>query len=126
MADRPWPDGLSARRRPATVADLPARGRARARGFISRITIMPHGSAPQFAAVVSDDDPPAVTGADRRDNRARRQSAQVRLVWIGQRRVPGIDAGTQIAFEGMVSPVDGMPTIYNPRYEIIGRPEAQQ
>ncbi|MBG6181106.1 OB-fold nucleic acid binding domain-containing protein [Arthrobacter sp. CAN_A1] len=126
MADRPGLDGPNARRRAATVAELPTRGRARARGFISRITILPHGSAPQFAAVVSDDDPPAPGGAERRDGQRRRRPAQVRLVWIGQRRVPGIEAGTQIAFEGMVSPVDGMPTIYNPRYEIIGRPEAQQ
>ncbi|MHA7276201.1 single stranded DNA-binding domain-containing protein [Arthrobacter sp. HLT1-21] len=126
MADRPGLDSPGGRRPAATVAKLPTRGRARARGFISRITILPVSSAPQFAAVVSDDDPPATAGADRRDNPTRRQSAQVRLVWIGQRRVPGIEAGAQIAFEGMVSPVDGMPTIYNPRYEIIGRPEAQQ
>lgn len=109
----------------STVGGLPTRGRARARGYISRITVLPRSSAPQFAAVVSDDAPPVTTGSDRRDSVARLR-AQVRLVWIGQRRVPGIEAGTQIAFEGMVSPVDGMPTIYNPRYEIIGRPEAQQ
>lgn len=126
MADRPGLDGIKGAPRSATVQGLPSRGRARARGFISRITILPRGSAPQFAAVVSDDTPPGTAGSERRINPSRRQSAQVRLVWIGQRRVPGIEAGTQIAFEGMVSPVDGMPTIYNPRYEIIGRPEAQQ
>ncbi|WP_026552031.1 hypothetical protein [Arthrobacter sp. H20] len=126
MADRPGPDGSGTISRGLTVGGLPIRGRARARGFISRITILPQSSAPQFAAVVSDDDPPPIAGTDRRDSQARRHSAQVRLVWIGQRRVPGIEAGVQLAFEGMVSPVDGMPTIYNPRYEIVGRPEAQQ
>ncbi|MHA7142462.1 MULTISPECIES: OB-fold nucleic acid binding domain-containing protein [unclassified Arthrobacter] len=126
MADRPGFDGIGGTPHSATVAGLPSRGRARARGFISRITILPRGAAPQFAAVVSDDTPPGAAGFERRVHASRRRSAQVRLVWIGQRRVPGIEAGTQIAFEGMVSPVDGMPTIYNPRYEIIGRPEAQQ
>ncbi|MBE0009542.1 MULTISPECIES: OB-fold nucleic acid binding domain-containing protein [unclassified Arthrobacter] len=126
MADRPGVDSAGVHPGAAsTVGGLPTRGRARARGYISRITVLPRSSAPQFAAVVSDDAPPVTTGSDRRDSVARLR-AQVRLVWIGQRRVPGIEAGTQIAFEGMVSPVDGMPTIYNPRYEIIGRPEAQQ
>ena len=66
----------------ATVGKLPSRGRARARGFISRITILPRGSAPQFAAVVSDDAPPATSGYDRRDSITRRRPSHVRLVWI--------------------------------------------
>lgn len=52
-----------------------------------------------------------------------RGDRRVRLVWNGQRRIPGIDPGVDLAFEGMVSLVDGIPTIYNPRYEIVGRPE---
>ena len=40
------------------------------------------------------------------------------------RRVPGISAGTQLRFEGMVAVRDGLPTIYNPRYEIIGKQES--
>lgn len=28
-----------------------------------------------------------------------------------------------MTFEGMVAQVEGIPTIYNPRYEIIGRPK---
>jgi hypothetical protein len=75
----------------------------RGRGYIDRITIRPRNAPPQFTAVTAE---PAVM-----------------LVWLGRRRIPGIEAGTELTFEGMVSRVDGLPTIYNPRYEIIGHPE---
>ncbi len=81
------------------------RGRIRGRGLIERITVRPRSSAPRFTADVYGLGP-------------------VRLVWIGQRIVPGIDAGVELTFEGMASQVEGHTTIYNPRYEIIGRPEA--
>ncbi|MBG6218094.1 hypothetical protein IWX75_002573 [Arthrobacter sp. CAN_A6] len=88
-----------------------ARGRFGGRGFIDRVTIQPTTSAPQFAAIVK------LSGV------AGSPAVRIRLVWMGQRRVPGIVAGVELAFEGMASQVDGVPTIYNPRYEIIGRPE---
>lgn len=124
LADFPHADSARSGDRGA-VRDLPARGRARGRGFIDRITIVPLGAAPQFSAIVSDaeslgDSPEG----ERRGPPARYQGSRVKLVWLGQRRIPGVEAGTQLAFEGMVSPVDGFPTIFNPRYEIIGRPEA--
>ena len=83
------------------------------------VTLVPAGSAPRFTAVLAD-----LQGAYR-DPTAAHARRRVRLVWIGQRRIPGIVAGTQVAFEGMVSLVDGQPTIFNPRYEIIGRPEGE-
>ncbi len=49
--------------------------------------------------------------------------SHIRLIWTGQRRISGILPGIEMAFEGMLSIVDGVPTIYNPRYEIIGRSE---
>ncbi|MCG2624172.1 hypothetical protein LVY72_19985 [Arthrobacter sp. I2-34] len=77
------------------------------------ITILPAGQAPKFIAVVTD---PDQVGAA--------PPVRVRLVWLGQHRVPGIEAGIQLGFEGMVCTVDGMPTIYNPRYEILSQTEA--
>ncbi|WP_225217454.1 hypothetical protein [Arthrobacter pullicola] len=84
------------------------------------VTLAPADAAPRFCAVLDElqgvySDPGAA--------RARRR---VRLVWIGQRRIPGLVAGTQVAFEGMVSTVQGTATVFNPRYEIIGRPEGEQ
>ncbi len=88
---------------------LPVRGRIKVRGIIDRITVAPATASPSFTA------------------RARIEwdGAQdsVRIVWMGQRRVPGIEAGVELRFEGMLSRVEGTPTVYNPRYEIIGRPE---
>ncbi|WAP50866.1 hypothetical protein OL239_12850 [Arthrobacter sp. ATA002] len=102
---------------PVPVSSLPARGRVHSGGYVQSITVVPATEPPRFSAMVQDVD------AAYRDTPARNPQARVRLVWVGQRRVPGVVAGTRLAFEGMVSTVDSYPTIYNPRYEIIGRPE---
>lgn len=102
---------------PVPVSSLPARGRVYSGGYVESITVVPATEPPCFTAMVEDRD------AVYRDPASRKPRARVRLVWIGQRRLPGVEAGTQLAFEGMVSTVGSYPTIYNPRYEIIGRPE---
>lgn len=45
----------------------------------------------------------------------------VRLIWHGQRTVPGIGAGTRLRCSGMLAVREGAPVIYNPRYEIVSR-----
>ncbi len=100
-----------AHRSSAGSSDPVARGQCAGRGFIDRVTIQPTTSAPRFSAIVK------LSGG------AGSPAVRIQLVWMGQRRVPGIVAGAELSFEGMASPVDGIPTIYNPRYEIIGRPE---
>lgn len=45
-------------------------------------------------------------------------TGQVRLVWMGRRRIRGIDAGRRLRVQGRLSYVDGRRTIYNPRYEL--------
>lgn len=87
------------------------RSRQISRGTIASITVPPTTAAPSFSAMVSA---PSAAGTVRR----------VQLIWLGQRRVAGISAGTELKFEGMVSSVDGMDTIYNPRYEIVCRQES--
>ncbi|WP_240614957.1 hypothetical protein [Arthrobacter ruber] len=90
-------------------APLPQRGRIKARGVVARITIAPVTAPPSFAVLARIE-----WNGTQED---------VRLMWMGQRRVPGIEAGVALRFEGMLSRVGGTPTVYNPRYEIIGRPE---
>ncbi|MBM7848386.1 hypothetical protein [Arthrobacter roseus] len=95
------------------------------------ITVLPVGENVSFSAVVSDihtrkapSQGPAVRGEGvAQEHRARHRA---RLIWMGQRMVPGIEAGVELTFEGMVRPVEALPTIYNPRYEIIGRPRENQ
>ena len=98
------------------ISSLPARGRAVCAGVIDSVTIMPADRPPEFSAIVTDHELPGIL-TDGLNHR-------VRLVWIGRRRVPGILAGTRLRFEGMVSQRAGLPTIYNPRYEIIGTQES--
>ncbi|HEV7166606.1 MAG TPA: hypothetical protein VGN49_01410 [Micrococcaceae bacterium] len=92
------------------------------------MTVLPPNEAPQFSAIVTDVDKHALAPADRSGRNVRAQGPKlnhrVRLIWLGRRRVPGISAGTQLRFEGMVAVRDGLPTIYNPRYEIIGKQES--
>ncbi|MET1034098.1 MAG: hypothetical protein ABWX68_02515 [Arthrobacter sp.] len=93
------------------LEQLPRRGRVLAVGYVENIRILPADRAPNFAASLVD--APAPPGG------RRRPAPRVQLVWNGQRRVPGIAAGTRLRFEGMIADVDGVPTIYNPRYEIL-------
>lgn len=49
-------------------------------------------------------------------------SASVDLVWLGRRRIAGIEPGRRIRVEGLVCQMGGRPMIYNPRYELRARP----
>ncbi|MGV0792373.1 OB-fold nucleic acid binding domain-containing protein [Mycolicibacterium sp. XJ1819] len=43
----------------------------------------------------------------------------VMLVWLGQRRIPGIESGRMLKVHGRVGKLDsGAKAIYNPHYEI--------
>ncbi|MEE6168354.1 MULTISPECIES: OB-fold nucleic acid binding domain-containing protein [Mycobacteriaceae] len=43
----------------------------------------------------------------------------VMLVWLGQRRIPGIESGRTLRVQGRVGQLEnGTKAIYNPRYEI--------
>ncbi len=45
-------------------------------------------------------------------------TGRVTLVWMGRRRIPGINAGRLIVVSGRITEVHGQPTIFNPRYEL--------
>lgn len=45
----------------------------------------------------------------------------VRLIWHGQRSVPGIGAGTSLRGSGMLTGRRDQRIIFNPRYEIVSR-----
>ncbi|PQZ96440.1 hypothetical protein CQ018_00530 [Arthrobacter sp. MYb227] len=94
-----------------SLAELPERGRIIHRGYVESITILPAEQAPAFTVSVVDH--PAPPGG------RRVAVPHLHLIFVGQRRVPGILAGTRLNYEGMVAPIDGVATIYNPRYEIL-------
>jgi hypothetical protein len=100
---------------PVPINELPRRGRAVCSGVIDAVTIRPASSSLEFTAILTDREfhrTPDDGGSHR-----------LRLVWLGRRRVPGIEVGTRLRVEGMVSLRDGLPTMFNPRYEIIGTQE---
>jgi hypothetical protein len=42
----------------------------------------------------------------------------VTLIWLGRRRIRGIDPGRALVARGRLTKQDGRPTIYNPAYEL--------
>ena len=93
------------------IGKVPPRGRAICSGVIDAITIEPASTSPTYSAILIDEDAHVSPGAA--------APGRLRLLWLGRRRVPGIDVGTRVRVEGMVSLREGLPTMFNPRYEII-------
>lgn len=107
--DGTWPGLIPLR-------ELPRRGRASCCGVADAITFQPADAAPSFTVILTDREGPE-PASDAGNHR-------LRLVWIGRAHIPGILAGTRLRVEGMVSQRAGLPTMYNPRYEIIGSQES--
>lgn len=124
---------------------LPDRGRVLCHGFIESVTYAPASQVAAFTAVVVDHEAPPVktraatalprgaakpaaalpaAGGSRRQRPAVPKD-RLRVVWLGRRRIPGVDAGTELRLQGMVTVRDGLPTMFNPRYEILSRQEEQ-
>ncbi|WP_426977145.1 hypothetical protein ACQCSU_20410 [Pseudarthrobacter sp. O4] len=104
-----------------SIRGLPNRGRVLCHGFIEAVTYAPASQVAAFTAIVADHDaPPAKSKSTRKGAPAR-----LRVIWLGRRRISGVAAGTELRLEGMVTMRDGMPTMFNPRYEILSRQEEQ-
>jgi hypothetical protein len=99
------------------ISQLPDKGRVTCQGRVESVTFLPADQAAAFSAMVSDAEP------GRLSSRAGGRRGRLRVVWLGRRRVPGIEAGAQIRLEGMLSMNNGLPTMFNPRYEILSRQE---
>lgn len=123
-----------------SVRGLPDRGRVFCHGFIESVTYAPASHVAAFTAIVVDHNaPPAkkrsvpvgsgtpvalpAPGAWRQ--RSSVPKDRLRVVWLGRRRIPGVGAGTELRLQGMVTVRDGLPTMFNPRYEILSPQEEQ-
>ena len=47
-------------------------------------------------------------------------SGSVTLVWLGRRRIPGIEPGRSLTAKGRFAAFDGRQVIYNPYYQLAG------
>jgi hypothetical protein len=77
-----------------------ARRRACVAGTLRTVTLRPRGGAPALEAELYD-------GSD-----------AISLVWLGRRRIAGIEPGRLVRAEGLVSVQDGRKVMFNPRYEL--------
>ncbi|REE95316.1 OB-fold nucleic acid binding domain-containing protein [Thermomonospora umbrina] len=84
------------------IAGCAERTRACVAGTLRTVTLRPRGGAPALEAELYD-------GTD-----------VISLVWLGRRKIAGIDPGRRLRAEGLVSVQDGRKTMFNPRYELRG------
>ena len=117
MADSPQSAAAPAGRFGVPVSGIPEKGRVVCHGHIESVTYMPADQTVAFTAIVSDSE-----GA-RPGPRPAPGRGRLRVVWLGRHRVPGIDAGTEVRLEGMITHSQGLPTMFNPRYEILSSQE---
>lgn len=103
-----------------SISGLPDRGRVLCRGYIESVTYVPATQVASFTAIVTDHD--VETAPSRRPGGVGKRN-RLRVVWLGRRRVPGVDPGCELRLEGMLTLRDGLPTMFNPRYEILSRQE---
>jgi hypothetical protein len=118
LADSSQGDPASAPDTGVPVSQLPERGRVVCHGHIESVTYMPADQNAAFTAIVAD---PDVRSSGVKKSQGK--GVRLQVVWLGRRRVPGIGAGTEVRLEGMLSQSHGLPTMFNPRYEILSRQE---
>lgn len=70
-------------------------------GEVTSVTISPHAGKPALEVELRDG------------------SGTATLVWLGRRRIPGIEAGREIKVSGRIScRDDDRRVIFNPKYEL--------
>lgn len=86
---------------PLRIGDVADRQQATLRGRVSVLTLRPRSGTPWLEAVVSDG------------------TAEITVIWMGRREIPGVVAGRDLRLTGRVSWVDGRRRMYNPYYELL-------
>ncbi len=86
------------------VAALANRHRARASGVLRSVVLRPREGVPTVEAELYDG------------------SGALDLIWLGRRRIAGIEPGRRALVEGLVCEVNGRRAMFNPRYQLVPRP----
>lgn len=82
------------------ICNCAAGERVRVSGTLKSVTLDPQADTPTLEADLFDG------------------SGYVTLVWLGRRRISGIEPGRQLTVNGRVTTHSGRPMIFNPRYEL--------
>lgn len=86
------------------IADVELRSLATVLGEVRSVTLRPRDDVPALDIELFD-------GTD-----------TLHLVWLGRRRIAGINPGIMVQATGRVTKQRGVTTIFNPAYEIVVRP----
>lgn len=82
------------------IGEAADRERVQLRGSLRTVTLRPRGGVPALEAELYDG------------------SGVVMLVWLGRRRIAGIEPGRQLKVSGRISRQEGSRVMFNPRYEL--------
>ena len=82
------------------IQEADDRQRVELRGSLRTVTLRPRGGVPALEAELYD------------------RSALITLIWLGRRRIAGIEPGRAIKVIGRVGRQDKMRVMFNPRYEL--------
>lgn len=83
------------------IAEAPERERVHLRGTLRTVTLRPRGGVPALEAELYDG------------------SGTVTIIWLGRRRIAGVDAGRSLEVSGRLGRHEGARVLYNPRYELL-------
>lgn len=89
-----------ARGEAVSIADAPERERVVVTGVLHTVTLRPRGGVPALEAELEDG------------------SGVITIVWLGRRRIAGVDPGRSVTVTGCIGQQGGVPIMFNPRYEL--------
>ncbi len=84
------------------IADAADRQLVDIQGNLRTVTLRPRGGVPALEAELYDG------------------SGVITVVWLGRRRIAGIEPGRSIKVSGRIGVQEGTRVMYNPRYELKG------
>ena len=84
-----------------TISEVRDRELASVSGTVRSVTLRPRTNVPALVVELYDG------------------SNAMNLVWLGRRRIGGIEPGTYLKARGRVTHRYGTPTMFNPAYEIV-------
>jgi hypothetical protein len=83
------------------ISDCATGTTVRVAGTLRTVTLRPRGGVPALEAELYDG------------------SGIVELVWLGRRRIAGVEPGVQLIARGRLTMFDGKQTIFNPLYDLL-------
>ena len=82
------------------IADAKDRSYVRLAGTVNTVTLRPRGGIPALEAELYDG------------------SGAVTLIWLGRRRIVGVEPGRAMVVQGRLTTQRDVPVLFNPRYEL--------